>query len=91
MQTVFPDQVENHSKSEFFGGAPHVFFVEVGANAPHNGARSWQFERAGWNGVPVILPCRFACCATACAVCETGFVVALPAVSAAAEPALAWT
>src|SRR5262249_46658886 len=32
---------------------PSGFFVEVGANEPHNGSQSWQFEQAGWNGVLV--------------------------------------
>ncbi len=53
MRTVFPYQVENSLKAEFFGQVPRGFFVEVGANEPHNGSQSWQFEQAGWTGVLV--------------------------------------
>jgi FkbM family methyltransferase len=53
MQTVFPYEVENRLKAEFFGRVPTGFFVEVGANEPRNGSQTWQFEQAGWNGVLV--------------------------------------
>lgn len=53
MRTVFPWQAENELKAEFFGAARSGFFVEVGANQPHEGSQSWQFEQAGWNGVLV--------------------------------------
>jgi FkbM family methyltransferase len=53
VQTVFPWQVENALKTEFFGQSRTGFFVEVGANAPQQGSQSWQFERAGWRGVLV--------------------------------------
>ena len=53
MRTVFPWQVENELKAEFFGPAPTGFFVEVGANQPQQGSQSWQFEQAGWRGVLV--------------------------------------
>lgn len=53
MRTVFPWQVENQLKAEFFGPLPTGFFVEVGANAPQQGSQSWQFEQAGWRGVLV--------------------------------------
>jgi FkbM family methyltransferase len=53
MRTVFPWQVEDQLKAEFFGPQPRGFFVEVGANAPQRGSQSWQFEQAGWAGVLV--------------------------------------
>jgi FkbM family methyltransferase len=53
MRTVFPYQVEDRLKAEFFDGAPAGYFVEVGANEPQRGSQTWQFERAGWSGVLV--------------------------------------
>ena len=53
MRTVFPWQVENELKAEFFGPLQTGFFVEVGANQPQQGSQSWQFEQAGWRGVLV--------------------------------------
>jgi FkbM family methyltransferase len=53
MRTVFPWQVEDRLKAEFFGPQTKGFFVEVGANAPQQGSQSWQFEKAGWTGVLV--------------------------------------
>ena len=53
MRTVFPWQVEDRLKAEFFGPQPKGFFVEVGANAPQRGSQSWQFEQAGWTGILV--------------------------------------
>ena len=53
MQTVFPWQVEDRLKAEFFEQQHQGFFVEVGANAPQQGSQSWQFEQAGWTGVLV--------------------------------------
>src|SRR5580693_1238794 len=53
MRTVFPWQVEDRLKSEFFGPQPKGFFVEVGANEPQRMSQSWQFEQAGWTGVLV--------------------------------------
>jgi FkbM family methyltransferase len=35
---------------EFFGDRPG-FFVEVGANDPHEGSQTWHLERRGWNGI----------------------------------------
>ena len=34
-----------------FLGEPPGFFVEVGANHPHNASQSWHLERRGWNGI----------------------------------------
>ena len=53
MRTVFPYQVEDRLKAEFFGPSPAGYFVEVGANAPQAGSQTWQFEQAGWTGVLV--------------------------------------
>ncbi len=53
MRTVFPYQVEDRLKAEFFGPSAKGFFVEVGANEPQRGSQSWQFEQAGWSGVLV--------------------------------------
>jgi len=52
-RTVFPYQVEDRLKAEFFGPSGKGFFVEVGANEPQRGSQSWQFEQAGWSGVLV--------------------------------------
>jgi FkbM family methyltransferase len=53
MRTVFPYQIEDRLKAEFFGPLREGFFVEVGANDPQRGSQSWQFEQAGWSGVLV--------------------------------------
>ena len=53
MRTVFPYQVEDRLKAEFFDTSDQGFFVEVGANEPQRGSQSWQFEQAGWSGVLV--------------------------------------
>jgi FkbM family methyltransferase len=53
MRTVFPYQVEDRLKAEFFDLSRGGYFVEVGANEPQNGSQTWQFEQAGWNGVLV--------------------------------------
>ena len=53
MRTVFPHEVENELKAEFFTPLRKGFFVEVGANEPQHGSQSWQFEQAGWSGVLV--------------------------------------
>jgi FkbM family methyltransferase len=53
MRTVFPWQVEDRLKAEFFGALSTGYFVEVGANDPQRGSQSLQFEQAGWNGVLV--------------------------------------
>lgn len=53
MRTVFPWQVEDQLKAEFFGTTQSGFFVEVGANQPQQGSQTWQFEQAGWRGILV--------------------------------------
>jgi len=53
MRTVFPYQVEDRLKAEFFDLSRKGFFVEVGANEPEHGSQSWHFEQAGWTGILV--------------------------------------
>jgi len=53
MRTVFPYQVEDRLKAEFFARSQVGYFVEVGANEPQWGSQTWQFEQAGWTGVLV--------------------------------------
>ena len=36
---------------EFFRDAPSGFFVEVGANDPHERSQTWHLEQAGWTGI----------------------------------------
>jgi FkbM family methyltransferase len=38
---------------EFFGDASKGFFVEVGANEPHERSQTWHLEQAGWTGILV--------------------------------------
>ena len=38
---------------DFFAGAAHGFFVEVGANHPTEGSQTWHLEQLGWTGVLV--------------------------------------
>lgn len=53
MRTVFPWQVEDRLKAEFFDASQQGFFVEVGAKPPQQGSQSWQLEQSGWRGVLV--------------------------------------
>jgi FkbM family methyltransferase len=53
MRTVFPYQVEDQLKAEFFDPSRAGYFVEIGANEPQRGSQTWQFEQAGWTGVLV--------------------------------------
>lgn len=52
-RTIFPPDVEDKLKEEFFAGTATGFFVDVGANDPKNGSQSWIFEQKGWRGVLV--------------------------------------
>jgi FkbM family methyltransferase len=36
---------------DFFAGARHGFFVEVGANEPKARSQTWHLEQAGWTGI----------------------------------------
>lgn len=53
MTAIFPPEVENPLKEEFFGGARTGFFVEVGANDPQALSQTWHLEQRGWTGVLV--------------------------------------
>jgi len=44
---------------EFFRRNPNGFFVEVGANDPHNGSQTWLLEQRGWRGILVEPLSRF--------------------------------
>jgi len=50
MRAMFPPDVENELKEEFFG-ARTGYFVEVGANDPHDLSQTWHLEQRGWTGV----------------------------------------
>jgi FkbM family methyltransferase len=52
-RAVFPWQVENKLKEEFFAGLQNGFFVDVGANEPKTGSQTWHLEKLGWRGVVV--------------------------------------
>jgi FkbM family methyltransferase len=52
-RAIFPYQVEERLKEEFFAGAGEGFFVDVGANEPTEGSQTWHLERLGWRGVVV--------------------------------------
>jgi FkbM family methyltransferase len=51
MTAIFPYQVENRLKEEFFGRSATGFYVDVGANHPHDGSQTWHLEQLGWSGV----------------------------------------
>ncbi|MHC4817612.1 MAG: FkbM family methyltransferase, partial [Planctomycetota bacterium] len=38
---------------EIFVDRPQGFFVDVGANDPHEGSWTWHFEQRGWKGILV--------------------------------------
>ena len=52
-RAVFPPDVEDQLKDQFFGEARDGYFVDVGANDPKNMSQSWQLEQKGWRGVLV--------------------------------------
>ena len=52
-RAVFPPDVEDDLKDEFFSGKRDGYFVDVGANDPKNMSQSWQLEQKGWRGVLV--------------------------------------
>lgn len=53
MRAIFPGDMEEALKAEYFGATPAGFFVDVGANAPKDGSQTWAMEGRGWNGVLV--------------------------------------
>jgi FkbM family methyltransferase len=46
------EEHEQYLVRSFFNGE-RGFFVEVGANHPHEGSQSWHLEQLGWNGILV--------------------------------------
>lgn len=52
-RAVFPPDVEDELKDEFFAGRRDGYFVDVGANDPKAMSQSWQLEQKGWRGVLV--------------------------------------
>jgi len=50
---IFPAEIEERLKAEFFRDTAHGFFVDVGANAPQDGSQSFALESRGWSGVLV--------------------------------------
>ena len=52
-RAVFPPDVEDQLKDEFFAGKRDGYFVDVGANDPKAMSQSWQLEQKGWHGVLV--------------------------------------
>jgi FkbM family methyltransferase len=52
-RSIFPADLENKLKEEFFLGVRDGFFIDVGANDPKNGSQTWHLEELGWRGVVV--------------------------------------
>jgi FkbM family methyltransferase len=50
-RAIFPFDVENALKEEFYGHSRTGFFVEVGANDPEQMSQTWHLEQSGWRGV----------------------------------------
>ena len=50
---IFPPNVEEELKEEFFSASSIGFFVDVGANEPKRGSQSWHLEQLGWRGVVI--------------------------------------
>lgn len=53
MKAIFPYELENPLKEEFFGHARTGYFVEVGANDPEQWSQTFHLERLGWSGIVV--------------------------------------
>jgi len=53
MKAIFPYELEDKLKLEFFGGSHSGYFVDVGANDPRDGSQTWPFEQLGWDGILV--------------------------------------
>jgi FkbM family methyltransferase len=53
IKAIFPYQLEDELKFEFFGGSHVGYFVDIGANDPRDGSQTWPFEQLGWEGVLV--------------------------------------
>ncbi len=50
-RAIFPPDVEDKLKQEFFSGVCDGFFVDVGANDPENMSQTGHLERLGWRGI----------------------------------------
>jgi len=51
---VSPNAINDRERQmvrDFFDRAPTGFFVEVGANEPHERSQTWHLEQAGWTGI----------------------------------------
>jgi FkbM family methyltransferase len=53
VKAIFPYELEDKFKLEFFGGTRRGYFVDVGANNPKEGSQTWPLEERGWDGVLV--------------------------------------
>jgi hypothetical protein len=53
MKAIFPYELEDKLKLDFFGGSHIGYFVDVGANDPKDGSQTWPFEQLGWEGILV--------------------------------------
>jgi FkbM family methyltransferase len=53
MRAVYPQEVEDALKADFFGALRDGYFVEVGANEPQRASQTWEFEQRGWRGILV--------------------------------------
>lgn len=53
MRAVFPQELEDTLKADFFGALRDGYFVEVGANEPQRASQTWDFEQRGWRGILV--------------------------------------
>jgi FkbM family methyltransferase len=53
IKAIFPYELEDELKLEFFGGSHSGYFVDIGANDPSEGSQTWPFEQLGWEGVLV--------------------------------------
>ena len=51
MRAIFPGDMEEVLKADYFSETPAGFFVDVGANAPKDGSQTWAMESRGWRGV----------------------------------------
>jgi FkbM family methyltransferase len=53
MGAIFPPELQERLKEEFFGGARTGYFVDVGANDAELDSQSCHLETLGWTGVLV--------------------------------------
>jgi FkbM family methyltransferase len=53
VRTIFSQNDETGLKQAFFKDLEHGYFVEVGANKPHDGSQTFDLEQRGWTGILV--------------------------------------